>query len=179
MCLSHGPFPHPQTVTCFLIVCPTKLRPPAAVHSSDQDGRSDFLSFYPPTFLSGHLGAIRCSCSVTTYSLLKLFQISPSLRCTLYLTFFIHVCGDVIQASRSVSVLRLSAATFKPAVSTVGSDTDLCGSRCSGGSRPESVGAQEPHTGAALLIGPFRSVSLKQGLAQGNSWHKFMDTGRW
>lgn len=26
-----------------------------------------------------------------------------------------------------------------------------------------------------LLIGPFRSVSLKQGLARGNSWHKFMD----
>lgn len=59
------------------------------------------------------------------------------------------------------------------------SASDLCWAACTDGPRPESVGAQEPHSGAALLIGPFRSVSLKQGLARGNSWHKFMDGGRW
>lgn len=30
-----------------------------------------------------------------------------------------------------------------------------------------------------LFTGPFRSVSLKLGLARGNSWHKFMDESHW
>lgn len=36
-------------------------------------------------------------------------------------------------------------------------------------------GAVTSQSGCCADLGPFRSVSLKQGLARGNSWHNFME----
>lgn len=36
-------------------------------------------------------------------------------------------------------------------------------------------GAVAPQWSLSADLGPFRSVSLKQGLARGNSWHNFME----
>lgn len=36
-------------------------------------------------------------------------------------------------------------------------------------------GAVTSQCGCSADLGPFRSVSLKQGLARGNSWHNFME----
>lgn len=36
-------------------------------------------------------------------------------------------------------------------------------------------GAVTSQSGGCADLGPFRSVSLKQGLARGNSWHNFME----
>lgn len=39
----------------------------------------------------------------------------------------------------------------------------------------QSGGAVTPQWSCSVHLGPFRSVSLKQGLAGGNSWHRFME----
>lgn len=39
----------------------------------------------------------------------------------------------------------------------------------------QSGGAVTPQWSCSVHLGPFRSISLKQGLAGGNSWHRFME----
>lgn len=161
----HGPLPHPQTVTHFLIVASTS--PPRSLTGSqplslqmDAVFAFSLCPSSPPW--SKRLRAknkednvhfcARLFCKKKKRLLLKLYiDKNP---------FQNHIVSVSKWCCDNVWIDLHSQEFHRRAARTTGA----------GHSR-----WWRPHPTVELLIGSFRSVSLKQGLAPGNSWHKLID----